>query len=594
MHIRQRTDAAYGTLHLAPLLVIGAVLLGTSLAASGGREPWRIAQEDSVALRESLKQAQRDFERLRRRFLPFTSGEGPSPCPERVGRFCIWPDDEGDWPDILPPEHERVVAARRGFLTQLDSAAAVLPGDGWIAGQRVRYLLEAHRLDAAEVAARGCQGESWWCQALAGAVAHARGEFHRAERLFASSLTTAPAEVRCRSTDLTRLLDRDAARSYARLTCAERAPVNRRIMWLADPLWMTPGNERLTEHFTRHVFARVYAGTETPHELPWGDDNEELLLRFGPPDIWEQARRYGNQPTVIGRRLPSARSFVPPARFLDSLPAIGAEPWPFESDRAREAFRPPYARRFTTLTPEIAIFHRDGYAVLVAAFTVDTTDRHPRTEETPSSTRLHAGVLLAFAPDTNLTALPISTELTVARFTLVAPYRSGILSTEVLTAPDSTAARHRMWIDLEERFRGSLAVSDLLLLRSGSPLPASLETAAPMARGTNRVEPGEEVGVFWEIYEPPVAEPLAVTLDVVQRDRSFFRKAVQWLGLAGRTEPSVRMEWTLSWPHDLDIAPEAVTLQLPPDTDGRFTLVLTVTTASGTSATAHHDITIGR
>ncbi len=579
---------------MAPLLAAGAVLLGTSLVAPDGRAQSGIAAEDSAALRESLVRAQRDFERLRRRFLPFTLDEGPRPCPERVGRFCVWPDDEENLPEDPPPEHDRVITARGELLTRLDSAAALVPGDGWIAGQRIRYLLEVNRLGDAEVAAGACEGDSWWCKALQGAVAHTLADFERAERVFTTSLATAPDDVRCHWTDLTLLLDRDAARSYEPLTCAERAQVNHRILWLADPLWMTSGNERLTEHFTRHTFARLFAGTETPHEIPWGNDAEELLIRFGPPEVWEQSRRYGNQPTVIGRRSPSARSFLPPGRFLDSLPAIGIEPWPLESDRGREAFRPSYAKRFTTLAPEIAVFHRDGYAVLVTAFTLDTTDHLPQQSATGSRMQLDASVLFAVAPDTNLTAIPASVGPTVARFTVVTPYRSGVLSVEALRAPDSTAARHRTWVDLQERPPGSLGVSDLLLLRSGLPLPASLETAAPIARGTNQFESGEEVNVFWEVYTPPVAERLGVTLDVVQRGRSFFRKAAEWLGLAGRTEPSVRMEWTLSWPDNVDVAPEAITLQLPSDEEGRFTLVLSVTSASGAAATAHHDIAIGR
>ncbi len=115
---------------MAPLLAAGAVLLGTSLVAPDGRAQSGIAAEDSAALRESLVRAQRDFERLRRRFLPFTLDEGPRPCPERVGRFCVWPDDEENLPEDPPPEHDRVITARGELLTRLDSAAALVPGDG--------------------------------------------------------------------------------------------------------------------------------------------------------------------------------------------------------------------------------------------------------------------------------------------------------------------------------------------------------------------------------------------------------------------------------------------------------------------------------
>ena len=53
----------------------------------------------------------------------------------------MW-DGRGDgWePD---PEPEAVAAARGDLLHSLDSLAAILPGDRWIFGQRIRYLVEA-------------------------------------------------------------------------------------------------------------------------------------------------------------------------------------------------------------------------------------------------------------------------------------------------------------------------------------------------------------------------------------------------------------------------------------------------------------------
>jgi len=44
-----------------------------------------------------------------------------------------WHGDDRDQP---PPEPERIGRARDALLDKLDSLAALLPGDAWIAGQR--------------------------------------------------------------------------------------------------------------------------------------------------------------------------------------------------------------------------------------------------------------------------------------------------------------------------------------------------------------------------------------------------------------------------------------------------------------------------
>lgn len=102
--------------------MVSAVLLRSGLTPRAGRAPASpTPQQDSLAIRRSLGRAQRDFERLRRRFLPFAIGTEPTPCPERVGRFCVWPDTEDDWPDVVQTEHHRVVAAHTQLFTRLDS-----------------------------------------------------------------------------------------------------------------------------------------------------------------------------------------------------------------------------------------------------------------------------------------------------------------------------------------------------------------------------------------------------------------------------------------------------------------------------------------
>ena len=61
---------------------------------------------------------------------------------------------------IAPEEAPEVVAARARLLTILDSLGAMIPGDRWILGQKVRYLIEAGRPQAADSLGVACAASS--------------------------------------------------------------------------------------------------------------------------------------------------------------------------------------------------------------------------------------------------------------------------------------------------------------------------------------------------------------------------------------------------------------------------------------------------
>ena len=89
----------------------------------------------SHVLREA-RAAQARFERVRRMHLPRKPAAGGSrTCHARVGRYCYWYDPADS---TVEAEPVRIRDARRQLLTSLDSAAARVPADEWIAGQRVR------------------------------------------------------------------------------------------------------------------------------------------------------------------------------------------------------------------------------------------------------------------------------------------------------------------------------------------------------------------------------------------------------------------------------------------------------------------------
>src|SRR5947207_11651681 len=98
------------------------------------------AAPDSVAVLKSVRRAQAAFESSRRLNLPERPGGWSGICGRRIGRICYW--YEGDDNDSAPPEPTRLREARARLRAALEEAGAVLPGDEWIAGQRVHYPLE--------------------------------------------------------------------------------------------------------------------------------------------------------------------------------------------------------------------------------------------------------------------------------------------------------------------------------------------------------------------------------------------------------------------------------------------------------------------
>jgi len=218
------------------------------------------AAADSVAVLETARGAQGDFERIRRANLPRRQGISGRYCDEVIGRYCF--TDDGDTseyalPETPPTEASRITSARETLIARLDSAGDALPGDEWIVGHRVRYRIEAGHLGDAERVARNCAAARWWCDALLGMVHHAGWRYPEADSAFAAALAAMPEDERCIWMDLSAVLADSVAKEYRRTPCAERASLNDRIWWLADPSHLRQGNDRRTEHYVRVTLDRL-------------------------------------------------------------------------------------------------------------------------------------------------------------------------------------------------------------------------------------------------------------------------------------------------------------------------------------------------
>ena len=560
-----------------PLLLSMAAQTVASARYSG--LPSRQPAVDSQRVLRDARSAQTAFERTRRANLPLNSRGTSGRCDVRVGRFCYWWDD-GEFP--LPAESPKTKAARDAMLERLRAAAATLPGDRWIAGQRVRYLVEAGRHADAVDAARACEAGTSWCAALEGYAFHAAADFAAADSAFDRALAAMPERDRCRWTDISLLLEGDARKRYEKLRCADRAPFEAKFWALSRPLFLLPANDLRTEHLARLTMTELIRTSRYPHDLAWGDDAHELLVRYGWETGWSRESPSVSDPAsvhVVGHEPTPAFDFVPTPEAIAAPDSADASDWALHNQMAQSRYAPRYARSVSDLEHQIAFFRRGDSAVVVAAFDVGRD-----TVFTRDSLTAALAVADANTPDSS----HVVRDSTARRRDVLwatASWSPLIVSVEARDSSARRVARAR-GVVRPPASAGRVTISDLLLFDDPSALPTALEDAAPRARGTLRVDRASPVGVFWEMYGVDSSgEALAYTLTVTRDGRSWYRRAAEKLKVVDRQAP-VRMEWD-----EPSVGPgvtrsRAIALDLSTLPEGRYRIELALEAGGQPAASA--------
>jgi len=551
----------------------------------GGRGAAAQLPGDSVRIVESARAAQARYERVRLRHLPTTWSRSGSARDEIVGRIALIDDKElEEWrPGPDPPP---VTDARQDLLAALEQAAARLPKDDWIAGQRVFYHLEAGSTATALEAARECRGEGWWCRALVGWALHAAGEFVESESAFREALAGMSAAERERWTDLGLLLDGDSARLLEDAGNETRSRLERRYWWLADPLWSQPGNDRLTEHYARHVQDKVLEDARTPFEMSWGSDLREVLIRYGWPVGWERTRARtwalgrGGEGGVVGHDPPGERRFAPDAVALERPWESAPSGMTLEDEGARTTYSPAYAERFLDLDHQLAVFRRGASARIVAGWSLpaDSLDRWTRSsaaEPSVSEVPVQTAVAISTGPHDPALIVRKVVRGPSGSLAVTVPWGPAVVSVEALALEAGLAGRARYGLPMAGPASARPALSDLLVIDPAEPLPRSLDEAVPRALGRTRVEPEASIGVFWELY-PPGGGPYQVRWSMRLRDDrgGFWNGLGAVLGLGERRAGTVALEWVEPIPAGADVHPRALVLQLPNLPAGAYALEL--------------------
>ena len=508
---------------------------------------------DSVGALEEARRAQRRFERTRVRHLPRTWSSTSGECHERVGMMCFWHDDDNDWqPD---PEAVEIARARQELLDTLAWAGKAIPSDGWIAGQRVHYLVEAGRAYEAVGVVRGCRStEPGWCDALRGLTLHRLERFEDSERAFHAALESMDADRVEEWTDPEPLLGRSDTDHFDGLEGEDRGAFATRLWALADPYYLIRGNDRWTEHLSRQVSGRIQSRARNPHGIAWSGGLDELAVRYGHETSWLRSiPRAGMDPSsvsVVGRHLPKTARYLPPDGLLSDSTLGEPAAWGVGVQRPRSAYAPSYAPDLATLDTQLARFRRGDSLTVVGAFRLTPPGAGGQgdlVQRPGEGGAVRAGLFL-FDEHSLVAARPVAATRSFGSpegvLTATVPLGSYLVSVEALDRDAKSGGRVRGGLRVAPYLEDIPVLSDLLLIDVTDSLPESLDNAIAHALPAPTLAALQPVGVAWEVYGlGPGDEELQYRIAVEHENRSMLRRAGEWLRLFGRDDP-VLLEWS--------------------------------------------------
>ena len=579
-----------------PYVPVAAIVSGTA----HGAPLQRASSPDSADIRARARKLQSRFETNRARHLPSTLGGGRPECDDIIGRMCIWDDGDDGWTPRDEPEE--IVALRDGLLAALDSLAREIPGDHWVFGQRIRYLVEGGRLgEAAALAERCGLPKRWRCDAYLGYVRHHQQNIRGAEQAFRRALDAMPARTFADWTDPEPVLDRNLRGWLA--DQADSAAAMDRLWMLADPLFLAPGNDRWTGHMSRWSYSMSSEEARNPYQLLWGDDLTRVTVRYGWPIAWERSWSTGGGRgySVSGHDYPGEFRAFPPREVLDWEQGM-VEPfaWEIPDGHARSKYASPYLDSLGVLRGQIGRFWRpDGVLVLGVselprAEPVEAAPEAPADPAeirnriigsgfqgsgpgAPATTPLRVGL---FVEQDGALEVDVRTTVTsggTVRLSALAPWAAwGVVSLEAW-APDSRRAwRLRAGMGFRHIMPDLVALSDLLLLETGAE-PTGPEEVAEVLRTSTEVAGGEPLTLAFELYglRSP-SELVDFKAWVEKRDEGFFTRAVRWLGFGGARE-QVMIGWEEGGPERRGPLFRTFSIGLPDLEPGRYEVVIEVT-----------------
>jgi hypothetical protein len=562
--------------------------------------------------------------------------------------FCpVWfpvddslPSDENQGVDASLSDEARQIMRRQraGLIDRFQAAATADPSNAWIAGQVVRLAVDQKELDVARRNARACTAARPWCLLLEGYVEHAAGRIAHADSVFLRAASAMNDRDRCEWTSIAPLLESRARAAYERIACSARDSVDASFWWLADPLYLEPGNARRAEHFARQVLVRLHAAVGIDERWDWsrrsgGDALASMIVRYGWPThlYWAgyyednghfgwlgfhdnavnvapeyELPRYHSAPAWSAVLDPSALNAGDGMRFAPRM-GYGAVDW--ENDY----WPPEHALRrlgpILDLPEQLVIFRRDNDALLAIGMDVPQKFFAP-------GVRMQYDAAVILSQDPTDRWVPSRESLTLdgkGTTVLVSPLapRAQVVSAELAPADGGPglAVRIRRAVHppapLSVLKDGEVAISDPLFFRPGDApdLPANAAEAVGKMFGSLAFN-DKRVGIFWETYGVAPGDTVDVAIRVANIDKpSFLRRVGATFGIADADGGELTIRWrepranrrdAVIWAGDVPIQSRSVVLEVSRLRPGRYTVEVTVARLGGVPVSTIRDVTFVR
>lgn len=499
-------------------------------------------------------------------------------CPRwMVASSLIEADDESVWRDLAlrPAYRARVAAKRSRLLSVLDSAYASAPHDAWLAGQTVRFHLEALNVPNATSAATTCKAATSWCAALTGLV-HARsGALLSADSAFHAMRRAMSNSARCEWDNAAELLAPSEQSNYRSIGCEERIVMAERLWWLADPLLRAPGNARRTEHDARRTEIALRLMTSQDERLAFdrargGESVAAMIVRYGWPSYRAWLGKFedrGHDPYVQQQlrgvpappytsfeyaldrvhTMPTWRAVADPFRAVPGDWQLAAEDtagMPSPTQWPAEHFRP--ARRLVSLPDgQTVSVRRQSFVEVVSALTLS----HPAQLRSPGQFDL---MLLASSGPEQVDSLDRQWAASGDTVRLRGRVAGGPLLLAIEAVGNATTA-----LDARTRFGFAAlqplsalaadepAISELLTAVDPGQLQAPTDTLLRYLRPTRVFGAGDRrLTVYWESYNLSPADSAQVVLRVVPSERAgALRDLGSMLRLLDNPAEGVEVRW---------------------------------------------------
>lgn len=487
--------------------------------------------------------------------------------------------DEKRWRDgaLLPAERATIARERVLLIDRLRAKHAGRLNQPWLAGQLVRLWLDGRNFGEAHDAALACSSPQWWCEGLRGLVFAHQDSTIVSEKSFTGMLAAMPADQRCSWEDLTTLFPSVESSDYTSSGCAEKAALNTRVWWLADPLFRIAGNARYVEQNVRRMELLLRQAIVQDERYSFdiergGDALAVMLQRYGWPtytaalgtidDQWQTFFR-------VSRRNPAPPSppystFEYSTQGVSTMPSWSAIAAPFLSTASDwqlhpadslghpatawwpwEHFQPDY--RLTQLDNGQHFFvRRQNY--VETAISVPLT--HPAFRD--SSSRFDV-MLLATTGPANVDSLAQTIANAGSAVYLRGPVASGprLLAVEAIGVSDpSMAARVRYGIVVPpplDKLEGDIGMSELALLGAvpETTLRSPRDALLTYMRPNDRIPlDAPSIALYWETYGIAPSDSAITTVRVASTNTaSALRRIAVNTGIAPRNNSSIEVRW---------------------------------------------------